>query len=1013
MEATIKWSPNSNLSQQHFLLADGNGRSFTSGLVDQYDGTTLKYTLRPSYRKAPQFRAFDWAPFDESLVAVGQWSGEVNLIRIDDGVPPISLLTKHQRPCNCVSFNTMGLLATGLERVRNVEGLNLWDANQRLSPGTHTGRAGKFSEPYRRLASSEAISDVQFFNNQPDLLIAGIKGAGLRMYDLRESGPGPSLQFLGARLHNIVIDDLDDNYFACVGAGKDITIQVWDRRSASTLNGSAIDSAQTTPVAEYSGAFGANKEDSALAVSCLRYCKGKAGFLGALASNGELKIIETNSGHVLQTARNNAPNYQSVHSTNMATERLFTKQIHTVEPAFSASRGTVSDSARIASMDLTNLAGSLGTPSFIILRTDGTVGILEAPGQPLPFDISTSGSLLVADSIPVLAQQATNAHDVSSLAAPTNEPPSHIETSVFPSKEVSRLAHVHIIKEKLEINGDGLESAQAGFVDSERERALFPALGLNEEKIAINEALRNVNLPYQRAKAGYGLDCEKNIEMCKRNRSLRSLWTWLHSEYTFFSEKSSLLTVIGAQSNADDKILSAVGLDLSYLGILSIWNCDLSEQKPSATISHSFSLTFRAESDQMLKRQIDKYADTDMAETIAVIVKSLDPAEMSTVQTQFPQRRQVCLHTCGLGFSETEIEAGVKRLIDRGQSVRAAALAVMHSQPKLAFQALRSGSGSALQQQLSLALAGYLNGSKDDVWLETVEQIASEIHDPYARAIMALFSHGKWQDVLSETSLPLRDRMGIALMYLNDSDLSRYLQSETSRAITEGDLEGIVLTGLTEQATELFENYIRRYFDLQTPVLALSFASPRFFKDPRITIWRETYRSDLDRWRLFTTRAKFDILATRLSVSPNLKSSIRPIPAQMSLRCTYCEQNLDRTSSKPQRSSNSSGSGINFGIHPDRIFANARSGPSCPRCGRHMPRCVVCMNWVGMPDAHTKATVAEKMSAEEAKDRFINVCRGCWHVSHAGHAEEWFRRHRVCPAAECQCRCVDVDAGVG
>ena len=93
-----------------------------------------------------------------------------------------------------------------------------------------------------------------------------------------------------------------------------------------------------------------------------------------------------------------------------------------------------------------------------------------------------------------------------------------------------------------------------------------------------------------------------------------------------------------------------------------------------------------------------------------------------------------------------------------------------------------------------------------------------------------------------------------------------------------------------------------------------------------------------------------------------------------------------------------------------------------------MPRCVICMYWLGMPDPHSRGSVAADAEAVVAKEdnmsKFITVCRGCWHMSHSAHAQEWFygrngidgletaAGHDVCPVPDCQCRCKDVDVGV-
>ena len=387
---------------------------------------------------------------------------------------------------------------------------------------------------------------------------------------------------------------------------------------------------------------------------------------------------------------------------------------------------------------------------------------------------------------------------------------------------------------------------------------------------------------------------------------------------------------------------------------------------------------------------------------------------------------------------DQQLEAALKDLISQGQSTRAALLAMTYGHHKLASNSLRSGQPTATHRELSLALAGYLKGNSDAMWNETIQDITSELDDPYARAILAFVSNGNWHDVLAVTSLPLKDRVVVALIHLNDQDLTEYIETTREECISQGDIEGIILTGLTEYSVPLFQAYMLKSSDLQTPVLALSFTSPRYFTHPLVDLWREAYRSQLNTHRLFLQRVQFDMQATKLSVNPQDKAPkplLAPAPRQVSLRCNHCDQALDRnpehmppTTSDPPSS---------FG-EPQRtsIFGDVKSGTVCPKCGRHMPRCVICMMWLGMPEPYRKGAVATVrqpaarppdpksskakrqkepgtqegvQGAENLMKDFIAVCRACWHMSHGSHAAEWFRGHDVCAVPGCDCRCATLD----
>ena len=61
----------------------------------------------------------------------------------------------------------------------------------------------------------------------------------------------------------------------------------------------------------------------------------------------------------------------------------------------------------------------------------------------------------------------------------------------------------------------------------------------------------------------------------------------------------------------------------------------------------------------------------------------------------------------------------------------------------------------------------------------------------------------------------------------------------SEQVVADGDIGGIILTGLTPEGVSLFENYVNNTCDVQTASLAMSFCVPKKFKDPRVTAWIE------------------------------------------------------------------------------------------------------------------------------------------------------------------------------
>lgn len=532
METAIRWSPSSTSSEQRFLVADVKNRSFRHCRVENYDGKVLRFQTISTHHKVPAFRAFDWSPHDEAIVAVGQWSGEATVLRIDDNSQSLSLPIKHQRLCNAVIFSKTGLLATGLERVRNDFCLNVWDISQRLSTGAPPGLgSGRQSlEPLRKLASSEAITSIKFFPGQPDLLVCGVKGACIRVYDIRDNTGNPSLQLQTSCVHNIAIDPLDENYFASAGPPKDPMIHIWDRRfnpqsTAASFGPGPLHNSHYGPLLEFKKAFDNSKSSAQPSIWSLRYCKGQSGCLGALASTGDYKIFETKKEYILEIDRPKRQQNVVSQGTPQTVQHIFTDRIHQVEHAFDYFKYKCPENKRIVSFDFTNLAGSRGRPCAITLRGDQTINIYELKGPSSAVSVSPLGVLAISKTMAPTRQSSLDDTDISSLA-----------DIIHPQENLSAATLVKSVRVKMKKKRSGTE-LQGQENDSvvyekvplpfgEAHEALYDYQNADKE-LDIKDALNLFSISRRRCVEGYLFDCSKNVEIVSDDSWLQELWTWI------------------------------------------------------------------------------------------------------------------------------------------------------------------------------------------------------------------------------------------------------------------------------------------------------------------------------------------------------------------------------------------------------------------------------------------------------------------------------------------------------
>lgn len=69
--------------------------------------------------------------------------------------------------------------------------------------------------------------------------------------------------------------------------------------------------------------------------------------------------------------------------------------------------------------------------------------------------------------------------------------------------------------------------------------------------------------------------------------------------------------------------------------------------------------------------------------------------------------------------------------------------------------------------------------------------------------------------------------------------MTDYLNRTVDKAIENGDVEGIVVTGLTLKGIDILEKALDKYGDVQTASLVMSFIVPKRFKDHRVEDWVE------------------------------------------------------------------------------------------------------------------------------------------------------------------------------
>ncbi|TKA78214.1 hypothetical protein B0A55_03777 [Friedmanniomyces simplex] len=471
-----------------------------------------------------------------------------------------------------------------------------------------------------------------------------------------------------------------------------------------------------------------------------------------------------------------------------------------------------------------------------------------------------------------------------------------------------------------------------------------------------------------RCRQGYLFDCRKNAETVAGDWQLERLW--------------EIIRRLRTQSTNDSMVYGS--LDLSYIGVAGLW----------------------AEQTGNESRRSRPGARVRIADAIVGLAVSRDLPAFVGERTNFPEHRQLCLAICGWQFTTETLEAECQQLIERGLHYQAIVQAVLHDYKHIALNLLRTLIRSRTVPNIGLG-ALLASDSMNEEQREMCRWMAADTDDPALKALLAFLTTGDWRDVMKTTYLHLGYRVALGLKYLNDTELSGFLQTETARAVRNGDLEGILLTGLGEQAMNLFQTYIARIGDLQTAVLATAYTNPRYVDDVRWEMWKETYFEQMQSWRAFNERTKFTVQHARLAKSAASSSSssmAEPTEkARVLLRCNHCHSPLQGRRRPAQTASTD---GHTTSATTKITGPAAHAGTVCPTCGRHMSRCAICMLWLGTPTTLAAKVDEEHGSSNSRLARMLAFCVRCGHGYHADHAREWFEKPGgVCAVPDCLCMC--------
>ncbi|KAL9648672.1 hypothetical protein ABK040_016301 [Willaertia magna] len=378
-------------------------------------------------------------------------------------------------------------------------------------------------------------------------------------------------------------------------------------------------------------------------------------------------------------------------------------------------------------------------------------------------------------------------------------------------------------------------------------------------------------------------------------------------------------------------------------------------------------------------------------------------------------QRSICLYVCGW---DNEYLKSLKSLREDSKdhlNERSAAIAIFNLDIKAAANILSLLSDSNEKSNykfLAYALGGYSEERKTE-FQQVYKTLYPKLEDPYLSAAFG-FLTSEPKDVkcvLKEKTIPVNDRIAFACYYLNDDELLKYIYKLKAKAIKNGDIQGIIITGLqqSQDSLSLIQKYVDRTCDVQTASLLCNRTLRNVNQHQLGDVWMETYRDLLDRWKMWEERAYLDIGIEQVLRGENIihsegtfnnhanrafsgiSTSTQPT---VSVKCVFCNQSLHHSSlllSKGGRQAQLATKQGNTSSMPKTT--------SCPSCRKPLPKCSVCLMPFGSPP--------HSMGSSQTSDLDFSFawCTRCKHGGHVKHLLDWFKTHEECPVSDCTCKC--------
>ncbi|GMK59926.1 hypothetical protein CspeluHIS016_0901430 [Cutaneotrichosporon spelunceum] len=1007
-------------AQRTRFAAAGQGAAGGSGDVKMFEwdhDTEVMSMIGLHSEVSAGIRALAWSPSPRQrhLLALGLSTGRTQILTLSPSSLAVSvrgaqsthsalLTVKHSRPVSSLAFSDVDplLLASGYDRHRSDYSLLIWDISdaiaafppdpegdvtwqrspERLEPSNLYGRPSDGVRHLQQYCASEAVHSLAWAPGSGHELLVGANNKALRMYDLRaptrDSGGisgGAAVHWATRAVHFITPDPQKKQRLASVEPGQGGSIvRLWDvRRPGLELASFEVADPSGVVALEWTGGTGQTG-------------------LGVGTREGGVNLWEVVSGGERVDGADNWTYCGGVR--------------HVVKP-------------KQQMLSFTFAPPNESRRDVVFVVKDGTIGVGPLPEAPNLAFGANADLVIATRGLVSVDPEVWGQTRAPSPALPTSpRPPSERRASHTDERRINRfqLAPERVSALLSQQREQRLRDESPGLVRRHGSRRSLHTMVDEEEiddyefgeEITDPDGLRRVLrhdpafIMRRRAEEGYGLDSlELNAAIATRfpgAERVAGIWEFVNH---FVHATAPEVSQEGRY-------------DLTYQGLWSIWTGLFGAEARVEAATGWGGLRGGGAGDGGL----ESGASTPRRSTLTEFDSDYNAAvtRLNATRTlqghvaapgahrlphtdRMPQRRMM-LAVCGENLAYDKM-AEVHRLVDDKQRTKAACWAFFAGEEGPAVTILMR-SEDERHRLMGATIAGFMSQSRAErgsvFFQEHWRGMIDKVDDPYIRAILARIAGENWDAILYDESLPLLDRVAVAVCNLEDRDLTQFLRNRLRRCTTLGSLPGLVLTGFTSACVALLQRFVDRTGDVQTAaILAAFFPRGQLSKGEVLALerWQDAYRNYLDSWLSWTKRCAFDVAA--IDERRRLHDDVGDI-VQTVVVCRVCQRQLTKQTQEMLERKNA----LKGKMDPPPITVRTNI---CMYCQNALPRCSVCLLHVRPP---------KNESADTMEDAYV-ACQTCRHGGHATHILGWFEGgldggppHEMCPVAGCSCQCASM-----